>query len=121
MKNIKLIATISVVFILFTVFANAQVTKHNELQEEKQKLLEELAEEKYQKDLIEALYWQRQEFIDDKSEIDEMIANLEASKLKKDEEIFRTESLIRCEKVNNNRLRGEAHDDCKLNWGNYPL
>ncbi|MGB2111223.1 MAG: hypothetical protein ACPHY8_05290 [Patescibacteria group bacterium] len=56
MKNIKLIATISVVFILFTVFANAQVEKHTQLQKEKQKLLEELAEEKYQKDLIEALY-----------------------------------------------------------------
>jgi predicted Zn-dependent protease len=46
-----------------------------------------------------------------------MIENLIASKVKKDEEIFYTESLIRCEKANNWK---EEKDDCKTNWKNYP-
>lgn len=110
----KLLFLVVLTILVYTIYASIKVDA------ELAKAHKELAKEKYQKNLIEALYLQRQEFIDDKEDIDEMISNLEKSKLKKDQEIFYTESLIRCEKVNNNRLRGEIHDDCKANWRNYP-
>lgn len=116
-ENKKMLITVITVFLLFTVYANAKVNEYNKLQEVKQQLQEELAKEKYQKELVEALYEKRQSLINDKWQIDVMIENLIASKVKKDEEIFYTESLIRCEKSNNWK---EEKDDCKTNWKNYP-
>ena len=116
-ENKKMLIAVITVFLLFTVYANAKVNEYNKLQEVKQQLQEELANEKYQKELVEALYEKRQSLINDKWQIDVMIENLIASKVKKDEEIFYTESLIRCEKANNWK---EEKDDCKTNWKNYP-
>lgn len=116
-ENKKMLITVITVFLLFTVYANAKVNEYNKLQEVKQQLQQELKQEKYQKELVEALYEKRQSLINDKWQIDVMIENLIASKVKKDEEIFYTESLIRCEKSNNWK---EEKDDCKTNWKNYP-
>ena len=51
--NKKLLAVSLTIVLLFTAFANAQVSKHNEVKEQ---LLKEIAEEKYQKELVDALY-----------------------------------------------------------------
>lgn len=106
-ENKKMLIAVIVTILLFTVYANAQVNEFNK----------KIEEEKYQKQLVQALYEERQKNIDDKEKIDEMISNLEKSKLKKDEEIYKLEHIIRCEKENNWK---EEKDDCKTNWRNYP-
>ena len=78
----------------------------------------ELADEKYQKNLVTALYEKRDDYLWDTKEIDIMIENLLQSKQDKLQDITEIEHIIRCEKANTFRSK---QDDCISNWENYPL